>query len=164
VGLKLGDSPANFLINQRVVATLQERRLGYHSRAGLEPGISRFSTLRLNRYAARAYRYVCAKASSRSAGRTRQTGACVRVSWAGDARLPLIISCYITMIGAIEFISPSQAQRDGPDRFCPHGLVQGRWHPPYTRKVGGGGGRIYDLDVVCKVASGHHLLYCNDII
>jgi hypothetical protein len=35
------------------MATLQERRLGYHSRAGLEPGTSRFSTLRLNHYAAR---------------------------------------------------------------------------------------------------------------
>ena len=28
------------------MATLQERRLGYHSQAGLEPGTSRFSTLR----------------------------------------------------------------------------------------------------------------------
>jgi hypothetical protein len=36
-----------------VMATLQERRLGYHSRMGLEPGTSRFSTLRLNHYAAR---------------------------------------------------------------------------------------------------------------
>jgi hypothetical protein len=36
-----------------VMATLQERRLGYHSQAGLEPGTSRFSTLRLNHYAAR---------------------------------------------------------------------------------------------------------------
>jgi hypothetical protein len=35
------------------MATLQERRLGYHSRAGLEPGSSRFSTLRINHYAAR---------------------------------------------------------------------------------------------------------------
>ncbi len=35
------------------MATLQERRLGYHSQAGLEPRISRFSTLRLNHYAAR---------------------------------------------------------------------------------------------------------------
>jgi hypothetical protein len=35
------------------MATLQERRLGYHSRAGLEPGTSGFSTLRLNHYAAR---------------------------------------------------------------------------------------------------------------
>jgi hypothetical protein len=35
------------------MATLQERRLGYHSRAGLEPGTSRFSTLRINHYAAR---------------------------------------------------------------------------------------------------------------
>ncbi len=35
------------------MATLQERRLGYHSRAGLEPGTSRFSNLRLNHYAAR---------------------------------------------------------------------------------------------------------------
>jgi hypothetical protein len=35
------------------MATLQERRLGYHSQAGLEPGTSRFSTLRLNHYAAR---------------------------------------------------------------------------------------------------------------
>jgi hypothetical protein len=51
--LKLGDSPANLLINQGVMATLQERRLGYHSRAGLEPGTSRFSTLRINHYAAR---------------------------------------------------------------------------------------------------------------
>jgi hypothetical protein len=53
---KLGDPPANLLINQAlkgVMATLQERRLGYHSRAGLEPGTSRFSTLRLNHYAAR---------------------------------------------------------------------------------------------------------------
>ena len=49
---KLGDSPANFLINRGVMATLQERRLGYHSRAGLEPGTSRFSTLRINHYAA----------------------------------------------------------------------------------------------------------------
>jgi hypothetical protein len=51
---KLGDSPANLLINQGVVATLQERRLGYHSRVGLEPGTSGFSTLRINHYAARA--------------------------------------------------------------------------------------------------------------
>jgi hypothetical protein len=50
---KLGDSPANLLINQGVMATLQERRLGYHSRAGLEPGTSGFSTLRINHYAAR---------------------------------------------------------------------------------------------------------------
>jgi hypothetical protein len=35
------------------MATLQERRLGYHSRAGLEPGTSGFSTLRINHYAAR---------------------------------------------------------------------------------------------------------------
>jgi hypothetical protein len=35
------------------MATLQERRLGYHSLAGLEPGTSRFSTLHLNHYAAR---------------------------------------------------------------------------------------------------------------
>ncbi len=35
------------------MATLQERRLGYHSRVGVEPGTSRFSTLRLNHYAAR---------------------------------------------------------------------------------------------------------------
>jgi hypothetical protein len=50
---KLGDSPANLLINQGVMATLQERRLGYHSRAGFEPGTSGFSTLRINHYAAR---------------------------------------------------------------------------------------------------------------
>jgi hypothetical protein len=53
---KLGDSPANLLINQGVMATLQERRLGYHSRAGLEPGTSGFSTLRINHYAARGMR------------------------------------------------------------------------------------------------------------
>jgi hypothetical protein len=41
------------LINKGVMATLQERRLGYHSRVGLEPGTSRFSTLRINHYAAR---------------------------------------------------------------------------------------------------------------
>jgi hypothetical protein len=35
------------------MATVQERRLGYHSQAGLEPGTSRFSTLLLNHYAAR---------------------------------------------------------------------------------------------------------------
>jgi hypothetical protein len=35
------------------MATLQERRLGYPSRAGLEPGTSRFSTLRINHCAAR---------------------------------------------------------------------------------------------------------------
>jgi hypothetical protein len=34
------------------LATLQERRLGYHSRAGLEPGTSRFSTRRISHYAA----------------------------------------------------------------------------------------------------------------
>jgi hypothetical protein len=34
------------------MATLQERRLGYHTRAGLEPGTSGFSTLRMNRCAA----------------------------------------------------------------------------------------------------------------
>jgi hypothetical protein len=50
---KLGDSPANFLINRGVMATLQERRLGYHSRAGFEPGTNGFSTLRINHYAAR---------------------------------------------------------------------------------------------------------------
>jgi hypothetical protein len=49
---KLGDCPANLLISQGVMAKLQERRLGYHSRAGLEPGTSRFSTLRVNHYAA----------------------------------------------------------------------------------------------------------------
>jgi hypothetical protein len=37
----------------RVMATSQERRLEYHSQAGLEPGTSRFSTLRINHYAAR---------------------------------------------------------------------------------------------------------------
>jgi hypothetical protein len=42
----------SFLINQGVMATLQERRLGYHSQAGLEPGTSRFSTLRINHYVA----------------------------------------------------------------------------------------------------------------
>jgi hypothetical protein len=41
------------------MATLQERRLGYHSRAGLEPEPSRFSTLRLNHYAARG---ICVRA------------------------------------------------------------------------------------------------------
>jgi hypothetical protein len=51
--LKLGDSPANSLISQGFMATLQERRLGYHSRAGLEPGTSRFLTLCLSHYAAR---------------------------------------------------------------------------------------------------------------
>jgi hypothetical protein len=46
--------PSQFvLINRGVMATLQERRLGHHSRAGLEPGTSRFSTLRINHYAAR---------------------------------------------------------------------------------------------------------------
>jgi hypothetical protein len=35
------------------VATLQARRLGYHSRAGLEPENSRFSTLCINHYDAR---------------------------------------------------------------------------------------------------------------
>jgi hypothetical protein len=35
------------------MATLQERRLRYHSRAGLEPGASGFSTLRINHYATR---------------------------------------------------------------------------------------------------------------
>jgi hypothetical protein len=57
VRYKLGDSPANLLINRGVMTTLQERRLGYHSRAGLEPGTSRFSTLRINYYAARGIRY-----------------------------------------------------------------------------------------------------------
>jgi hypothetical protein len=56
---KLGDSPANSLINQGVMATLQERRLGYNSQAGLEPGNSRFSTLRLNYYAARGIGFRC---------------------------------------------------------------------------------------------------------
>jgi hypothetical protein len=59
VQIKLGDSPANLLINQGVMATLQERRLGYHSRAGLKPGTSGFSTLRINHYAARGiYGYI----------------------------------------------------------------------------------------------------------
>jgi hypothetical protein len=40
------------------MATLQERRPGYHARAGLEPGTSRFSTRRLNHYAARGIKYV----------------------------------------------------------------------------------------------------------
>ncbi len=46
--------PQPILINQGVMATLQERRLGYHSRAGLEPGTSslRFFTLLINHYAA----------------------------------------------------------------------------------------------------------------
>ena len=35
------------------MATLQERRLGYHSRAGLEPGTSSFSTPRIDHCAAR---------------------------------------------------------------------------------------------------------------
>jgi hypothetical protein len=39
------------------MATLLERRLGYHSRAGLEPGTSKFATLRLNHYAARGMQY-----------------------------------------------------------------------------------------------------------
>jgi hypothetical protein len=34
------------------MATLQERSLGYHSQAGLEPGTSRFLILCLNHYAA----------------------------------------------------------------------------------------------------------------
>jgi hypothetical protein len=50
---KLGDSPANLSINHGVMATLQERRLGYHAPAGLEPGTSGFSPLRINHYAAR---------------------------------------------------------------------------------------------------------------
>jgi hypothetical protein len=49
--LKLGYFPANLLINQGIMATLQERRLGSHSRAGLEPVTSEFSTLRINHYA-----------------------------------------------------------------------------------------------------------------
>jgi hypothetical protein len=53
----LGNSPANLLISQGVMATLQERRLGYHSRAGLEPGISGVSSLRINHYAARGMLY-----------------------------------------------------------------------------------------------------------
>jgi hypothetical protein len=35
------------------MATLQERRLGYHSLVGLEPGTSGFSTLRIDHYATR---------------------------------------------------------------------------------------------------------------
>jgi hypothetical protein len=50
---KLGDSPDNLLINQGLMAALQELRQGYHSRAGLEPGTSRFLTLPMNHYAAR---------------------------------------------------------------------------------------------------------------
>jgi hypothetical protein len=56
----LEDSPANLLINQGVMATLQERRLGYHARADLEPGTSGFSTLRINHYAARGIRTLAA--------------------------------------------------------------------------------------------------------
>ena len=33
------------------MAALQEHRQGYNSRAGLEPGTSRFSTLHINHYA-----------------------------------------------------------------------------------------------------------------
>jgi hypothetical protein len=51
--VELGDSEANFLIFQGIMATQQKQRLGYHSRAGLEQGTSRFSTLRINHFAAR---------------------------------------------------------------------------------------------------------------
>jgi hypothetical protein len=50
---KFGESPANSLINQGVMATLQERRLGYHSRAILEPKTSGFLIPRINHYATR---------------------------------------------------------------------------------------------------------------
>ena len=58
----LGNYTANLSINQGIMATLQERRLGYHfrarrlayhSRAGLEPGTSEFSILRINHHATR---------------------------------------------------------------------------------------------------------------
>ncbi len=54
--LKTWGFPSQFIYQSTkgVMATLQERgRLGYHSQAGLEPGTSRFLTLRLNHYAAR---------------------------------------------------------------------------------------------------------------
>jgi hypothetical protein len=86
--VKLGVSPANVLINQGVMATLQERRLGYLSRAVLEPGTSGFSTPRINRYATRGissgfYRYISpvrypgtgtSPSTSASTGSRRQTG------------------------------------------------------------------------------------------
>jgi hypothetical protein len=50
---KLWDSQVKLLCCQGVVSALPERRLGYHSRAGIEPGTSEFSTLRINHYAAR---------------------------------------------------------------------------------------------------------------
>jgi hypothetical protein len=51
------------------MAILQEHRLGYHSRAGLEPGtwpkiLARFSTLRLNHYAARGITAAAAAAAA----------------------------------------------------------------------------------------------------
>jgi hypothetical protein len=55
---KLGDFPANLLINQGVMATLHERRLGYHSRSGLEPGTSGFLTLCVNYYATRCKQWM----------------------------------------------------------------------------------------------------------
>jgi hypothetical protein len=48
---------------------------------------------------------------------------------------------------------PSPSQRDGPDRLCPRKFKcvdDPRRPPPYPRW--GGGGLIYDLDVVCKAA------------
>jgi hypothetical protein len=63
------------------MATLQERRLGYHSRAGLEPGTSRFSTLRINHCATRGI------SSSPPTGRGHRTGARARAGHS-SATLP----------------------------------------------------------------------------
>jgi hypothetical protein len=51
--LKLGDSPANLLINQWGYGHTTRALPGVSLPSGLEPGTSRFSTLRLNHYAAR---------------------------------------------------------------------------------------------------------------
>jgi hypothetical protein len=58
------------------MATLQERRLGYHSQAGLEPGTSRFSTLRLNHYAAREKTYNFVKICGREISPVAPAGVC----------------------------------------------------------------------------------------
>jgi hypothetical protein len=46
----LGDSPADSIISQGVMATLQKRRLGYHSQMGLEPGFFGLLTLHIDHY------------------------------------------------------------------------------------------------------------------
>ncbi len=81
------------------MATLQERRLGYHSRAGLEPGTPGFSTLRMDHHAGRSPFLGVVQ----PLGRPPRFGACLKL--AGRAALgPDLVPGYSTKVPGPTYI------------------------------------------------------------